>query len=156
MSKPPLKKGVGNPLFFFKRMSKVTHKSDSAINFTKYAILNFVFVVFSEHDFLPDLHVDRTVASAWSAAECVAVRKAIGKYILLTKFLWGASTLTMLRLLSSKAQGCKSFGKPFKPCRVGIHWLAIAECSQMSTHVPGFQSFFRFFASFCIGQICHQ
>ena len=23
----------------------------------------------------------------------------------------------------------------------------------MSTHMPGFQSFFRFFASFCIGQI---
>ena len=23
----------------------------------------------------------------------------------------------------------------------------------MSTHVPGFQSFFRFFASFCIGKI---
>ena len=26
----------------------------------------------------------------------------------------------------------------------------------MSTHVPGFQSFFRFYASFCIGQISHQ
>ena len=26
----------------------------------------------------------------------------------------------------------------------------------MSTHVPGFQSFFRFFASFFIGQIHHQ
>ena len=26
----------------------------------------------------------------------------------------------------------------------------------MSTHVPRFQSFFRFFASFCIGQISHQ
>ena len=26
----------------------------------------------------------------------------------------------------------------------------------MSTHVPGFQSFLRFFASFCIGQISHQ
>ena len=26
----------------------------------------------------------------------------------------------------------------------------------MSTHVPGFQSFFRIFASFCIGQISHQ
>ena len=26
----------------------------------------------------------------------------------------------------------------------------------MSTHVPGFQSFFRFFASFCIGQIKQQ
>ena len=26
----------------------------------------------------------------------------------------------------------------------------------MSTHVPGFQSFIRFIASFCIGQISHQ
>ena len=26
----------------------------------------------------------------------------------------------------------------------------------MSTHVVGFQSLFRFFASFCIGQISHQ
>ena len=26
----------------------------------------------------------------------------------------------------------------------------------MSTHVPGFHSFFRFFASFCFGQISHQ
>ena len=26
----------------------------------------------------------------------------------------------------------------------------------MGTHVPGFQSFFRFIASFCIGQISHQ
>ena len=26
----------------------------------------------------------------------------------------------------------------------------------MSTHVPGFQSFFKFFASFCIGKISHS
>ena len=26
----------------------------------------------------------------------------------------------------------------------------------MSTHVPGFESFFRIFASFCIGQISHM
>ena len=26
----------------------------------------------------------------------------------------------------------------------------------MSTHMPGFQSFFRFFASFCIGHMSHQ
>ena len=61
----------------------------------------------------------------------------------------------MLRLLSSKAQGCKNFRKTSKPCHVGIHWIALAEYSQMSTYVPGFQSFFRFFASFCIGQINH-
>ena len=56
-------------------------------------------------------------------------------------------TLLMLRLLSSKAQGCKDFWKTSKPCQVGIHWKALAEYSQMSTHLPGFQSFFR---DFCI------
>ena len=54
-------------------------------------------------------------------------------------------TLSMLRLLSSKSQRRKDFEKPSKPCPVGIHWIAIAEYSQMSTHKPGFQSFFRFF-----------
>ena len=39
---------------------------------------------------------------------------------------------------------------------VGIHWKVLTEYYQMSTHVPGFQSFFRFFASFCIGKISHQ
>ena len=29
--------------------------------------------------------------------------------------------LTMLRLLMSKAQGCKDFWKPSKPCHIGIH-----------------------------------
>ena len=65
-------------------------------------------------------------------------------------------TLLMLRLLSSKAQGRKYFQKPSKPCHVGIHWKALAEDFHMSTHLPGFRSFFRFFASFCIGQISHQ
>ena len=50
----------------------------------------------------------------------------------------------------------KIFSKSYKPCHVGIHWKALAECSQMSTNVTGFQSFFRFFASFCIGQISLQ
>ena len=65
-------------------------------------------------------------------------------------------TLTMLRLPLSKTQGCKDFWKTSKPCRAGIHRIALAEYSQMSTHVPGFRSFFRFFASFCIGQLSHQ
>ena len=65
-------------------------------------------------------------------------------------------TLSMLRLLSSKAQGRKQFRKPSKPCHVGIHLKALAEYSQMSTHLPGFQSFLRFFASFCFGKISHQ
>ena len=63
----------------------------------------------------------------------------------------------MLRLRSSNlAQGCKDLWKPSKPCHVGTHWIALAEYSHMSTHLPGFQSFFRIFASFCIGQISHQ
>ena len=67
-----------------------------------------------------------------------------------------ALNLSMLRLLSSKAQGCNFFWKPSKPCHVGIHWIALDDYSQMSTHMPGFQSFFSFFASFCIGKISHQ
>ena len=48
----------------------------------------------------------------------------------------------------------KRFLKPSKPCQVGIHWIALAEYSQMSTHVPGFQSFSGvFFCIFWIGQI---
>ena len=49
-------------------------------------------------------------------------------------------TLPMLRLFSSKAQGRKVFSKPFKPqpCHDGFHSIALAEYSQMSTHVPGF------------------
>ena len=53
-------------------------------------------------------------------------------------------TFPMLRLLSSKPQGGKEFLKSSKPCHVGIHWIALAEYSQMSTHVPGFQLFFHF------------
>ena len=62
----------------------------------------------------------------------------------------------MLRLLSSKAQRLKDFWNPSKPCDVGTHWKALDEYFQMSTHLPGFQSFFRIFASFCIGKIIHQ
>ena len=50
----------------------------------------------------------------------------------------------------------KDFWRPSKPCHVGIHWLALAEYSPMSTHVPGVQSFFRFFAWFWIGKISHH
>ena len=58
-------------------------------------------------------------------------------------------------LLSSKAHGRKDFWKPSKPYYVGIYWIALTDYSQMSTHVPGFQSFLRLFASFCIGLISH-
>ena len=62
----------------------------------------------------------------------------------------------MLRLLPSKAQGRKDFGKLSEPCHVGIHLIALAEYPHMSTHVPWFQSFKSCFASFCTGQIRHQ
>ena len=62
-------------------------------------------------------------------------------------------TLPMLSLLSSKTQGCNDFCKPSQPCYVGIHWIALAEYSQMSTHVPRFQSFFRFLHHFLLGKL---
>ena len=65
-------------------------------------------------------------------------------------------TLPMLRLLSSKTQGRKAFWKPSKPYWVGTHSIALAEHSQMSTRLPGFQSFFRFFAACFHAQISHQ
>ena len=65
-------------------------------------------------------------------------------------------TLPMLWLFSSKAQEQKDLWDPSKPCHFGIYWIALTEYSQMSTHVPGFQSFFRGFALFCISQISQQ
>ena len=37
-----------------------------------------------------------------------------------------------------------------------IQSTALTELSQMSTYVPGFESFFRFFASFCNAKISHH
>ena len=70
-------------------------------------------------------------------------------------------TPPMLRLFSSKAQGRWELWKPSKLYLVGIHWITLTEYSQMSTHVPGFPSFFwgfssGLFASFYTGQISHQ
>ena len=62
----------------------------------------------------------------------------------------------MLRLLFVKRTRMQRFLKTSKPSHVGIQRIALAENSQMSTHVPGVQPFFKFFASFCIGQISHQ
>ena len=53
-------------------------------------------------------------------------------------------TLLMLRLLWPKHKDVKIFEKTSKPYHVGIHWIALTECSRVSTHVPGFQSFFFF------------
>ena len=46
-------------------------------------------------------------------------------------------TLPMLRLLTSKAQKCKT-------CLVGIHGIALTEYTEISTHVPGN------FSGFCL------
>ena len=54
----------------------------------------------------------------------------------------------MLRPLLSKHKTAKIFEKHLNP----ILFVFIGKLS-LSTHVPGFQSFFRFFASFFIGQI---
>ena len=62
-------------------------------------------------------------------------------------------TLSMLKLLSSKAQGCKDFWKPSKPSHVGIHWEALAERSQMSTHLSWFQLFFGFLHHFVVAKL---
>ena len=42
-------------------------------------------------------------------------------------------TLPVLRLLTSKGRGRKHFWKPSKPCHIGIHWVPLAEYSQVST-----------------------
>ena len=59
-------------------------------------------------------------------------------------------TLPMLRLLSSK-EG-KVSEKPSKSCHVGINGIALAEYCQMSTLVPGFQSFSVFWHYFVQGK----
>ena len=49
--------------------------------------------------------------------------------------------LTLQMLLSSKAKRSKDFRRSISCC-VGIYCMALTECSQMSIHMPGFQSFF--------------
>ena len=46
------------------------------------------------------------------------------------------------------------FLKVSKPCHVGIHCNTAH--SQVNTHMPGFRSYFRFFALFCIGKISYR
>ena len=59
-------------------------------------------------------------------------------------YIWVLLTLPIPRLLSSKAQDhAQIFDNHLNP--VGIHCIALVEYSQISTHVPGFQSYFRFF-----------
>ena len=61
--------------------------------------------------------------------------------------------LTLLRLLLSKAQGRKAFRQPFKPCHVGIHWIALAECSQVSNMCQGFNHFSVFLHHFVLAKL---
>ena len=62
-------------------------------------------------------------------------------------------TLPILRLLSAKAQGCKNRLKPSKTCHVGIHWIDLAEYSQMSTYLPWFQLFFSLLHHFVMAKL---
>ena len=89
-----------------------------------------------------DLHVLHVKVTHWFDK----YRSKIISYKLWIWHLTGLflKTLPMLlRLLSSKAQWPKDFWKPSKHCHVGIHWIALAEYYQISTHVPG--SLFKFF-----------
>ena len=38
-------------------------------------------------------------------------------------------------------------------CHLGIHWIDFAEYSQMSTHLPGFKSFFIFLHHFVLAKL---
>ena len=63
-------------------------------------------------------------------------------------------TPSVLWLLSSKAQGAKDSWKTSQPCYVGIHWIALAEHSPMSTNVPGsFCNFSVFLQHFVLAKL---
>ena len=88
-----------------------------------------------------------------SLVRCVSLPSKFG----LVGEVWSMLTVSMLKLLLSMAEKCKKFWNPTKTCNVGIHWKALAEYYQMSTHMPRFQSFFSFFCIIlCIDQISHQ
>ena len=40
-----------------------------------------------------------------------------------------------------------------KPCHFGIHWIALAEYSQMSTHMSGIQEMFRYLDHFAVSKL---
>ena len=80
-------------------------------------------------------------------------RKYLHKRSVLLRMIWlkvaspVGLTLLMLRLLSSNAQECKKLWKSSNPSHLGIHRKALVEYIQMSTHMPGFQNYFK---DFCI------
>ena len=57
------------------------------------------------------------------------------------------------RRFSKILSNAKNFWKPSKPCHVGIHWKALAEYFQLSTHLPGFQSFSGFLHHFVLAKL---
>ena len=72
---------------------------------------------------------------------------SIASYIWSSKDQRKSLNLPMLRPLQSKGQGHKDLWKSSEPCHVGIHWIALTEYSQMSTHNS--QSFSIFSAFLC-------
>ena len=44
------------------------------------------------------------------------------------------------------------FGKPSKPYHIATHWIALAEYSQMSTHMPGLLLFVHFSHHFVLAK----
>ena len=88
-------------------------------------------------------------------------------FVLVEKYVWQvwgywAQRLTLFKpfqcggYFRPKHKNANIFEKTSKSCHVGIHWIALTGYSQMSTHMPGFQWFFRMFALSCISQISHQ
>ena len=57
--------------------------------------------------------------------------------------------LMMLNLFYPSHSSTEMWQLP-KPCHVGTHWKALAEYSQVSTHLPGFQSFLRILYHFVL------
>ena len=53
----------------------------------------------------------------------------------------------------TKEQEGKVFLKPSKPCRLGIHWIALVEYSHMSTPYARVSVIFKVLASFRIGKL---
>ena len=98
-------------------------------------------------------NVERRTHNHYVSVSCVRIQNSV--YQIATLFSMYASSLIlpMLRLVSSKAQWRKDFWKPSKPCHFGIHGKALDEFYQMSTHVPGFQSFFSFLRHFVTAKL---
>ena len=105
----------------------------------------------------PGLHQKRTRAMQYLILSSSSIYRMLQLIHTTKAFCWQMWwEIVCYNQCCGKGQGCRDFWKPSKPYHVGIHWKALAEHSQMSTHVPRFQSFFNFFASYCIGQISHQ